>query len=66
MKSCDECNRQIAIQPKKDDRRYVAPGFERLSPAAARGMLLLDCDTGDPEVRLMLDFVNQLQGEKRS
>jgi hypothetical protein len=40
---------------------YLAPGFKRLSPVAAEGLLLRKADTTDPQVRRMLDRIKELR-----
>ncbi len=45
---------------------YVAPACRRLTPEAAKEMLLRRADTGDPEVLRMLECIEELQTKKRS
>jgi hypothetical protein len=47
-------------------KRYLAPGFKRLSPEAAKESLLQGADTSDPEVQHMLDCIEKHMGEKGS
>jgi hypothetical protein len=53
-------------QEMKVGKSYLAPALKRLSPEAAKGVLLQHADVGNPEVQQMLDRVDELQGEKGS
>jgi len=53
-------------QGMKVRKPYLAPGFKRLSPEAAKELLLRHADAGDPEVQHMLDCIDELLGEKGS
>lgn len=66
MESSDVRKPMTTDQEVKVDESYLAPGLKRLSPAAAKGLLLQHADAGDPEVQRMLDCVDELQGEKGS
>lgn len=55
-----------AAADMKTGKSYRTPGLKRLSPSAAKDLLLQHGDAGDPEVQQMLDCVDELQGEKGS
>jgi hypothetical protein len=66
MESTDARKSKTASQTMKVCKPYVAPDLERLSPAAARNLLLQNADASDPELQQVLDCVDELQGEKGS
>jgi hypothetical protein len=66
MESNETRKPKTAGHPIRLCKPYVAPGLERLSPAAARELLLRTADAGDPEVQHVLDYVDELQGDKGS
>lgn len=43
---------------------YVAPACRRLTPEAAKEILLLHKDPNDPEVRHMLECIDEMQKKK--
>jgi hypothetical protein len=53
-------------QEIKVRKAYLAPDVKRVSPAAAKNLLVQHTDAGDPEVQHMLDCIDELQGEKGS
>jgi len=66
MKSTDVCKPMTSGQGMKVRKPYHAPGLKRLSPEAAKELLLRHADAGDPEVQHMLDCIGELLGEKGS
>ena len=66
MESSDVHRSMTTDQEVEVCKSYLAPGLARLSPAAAKDLLLRNADAGDPEVQNMLDCVDKLQGEKGS
>jgi hypothetical protein len=52
----------ISSRPVLEGRKpYVAPTCKRVTPDAAKELLLRHGDTGDPEVQHMLDRIEELQ-----
>jgi hypothetical protein len=45
---------------------YIAPVCRRLTPEAVKEMLLRRADTSDPEVRRMLECIEESQKKKSS
>lgn len=45
----------------KGRKPYVAPAYKRVTPDAAKELLLRHADTSDPEVQHMLDRIEELQ-----
>lgn len=66
MESSDVRKPMTTDQEVEVCKSYLAPGLERLSPAAAKDLLLRNADAGDSEVQHLLDCVDKLQGEKGS
>jgi hypothetical protein len=65
MESTD-VGKTINIEGKLEPKPYVAPGLQRLSPDAAKRLLLRDADTNDSELRQMLESNEQVDGAKGS
>jgi hypothetical protein len=58
---------QAAVIQSPDSRAsYSAPGLRRVTPEAAKEMLLRHSDVNDPEVKSMLECIEQLQNPKGS
>ena len=66
MEFTDGHQPKTADQAMKVSRAYVAPSLKRLSPAAAKDLLLGNSVAHDPKVQQVLDCVDELQGEKGS
>lgn len=61
MNSSD-LQRSISSSPVLKGRKpYVAPTYKRVTPDAAKELLLRHADTSDPEVQHMLDRIEELQ-----
>ena len=58
MKPSQNGNATRAIPDSR--RRYSSPGLRRLSPDAAKELLLRNSKVEDPEVRLMLELIEKL------
>ena len=55
-----------ATRKFKIRKPYVAPKLQRISPDAAKDLLLPDADTNDPKLRQMIERIDQLHGAKGS
>ena len=66
MESTDVRKPVTSGQWMKVRKPYLAPGFKRLSPEAAKELLLRHADAGDRKVQHMLDCVDELLGENGS
>ena len=55
-----------ATRKLKIRKPYVAPRLQRISPDAAKDLLLRDADTNDPELRQIIERIDQLHGAKGS
>jgi hypothetical protein len=55
-----------ATRKLKVRKPYVAPQLERMSPHTAKDLLLPDADRNDPELRQMIERIDQLHGAKGS
>jgi len=55
-----------AIQSTDNRGAYCAPRLRCVTPKAAREMLLRHCDESDPEVKFMLECIEQLENPKGS
>jgi len=53
-------------QKLKLGKPYVAPSLQRLTAAAAKGLLSRQAGVTDPELQQMIECVDQLHGEKGS
>lgn len=51
--------------PREGRKPYVAPACRRLTPEAARELLLQKADLRDPEVKQMLQCIDELQKGSR-
>jgi hypothetical protein len=63
MNSTDVSKSMASVQGSEGRKPYVALELKRLSPEAAKELLLRRADTKDPEVQHMLDRVAELQGK---
>ena len=66
MESTDAGKKMNVGRTLKDRKPYVAPRLQRLSPDAAKGVLLRDADTNNSELRQILESMDQLDGAKGS
>ena len=66
MESTEVGKKMNVGRKSKVCKPYVAPRLQRLSPDAAKGLLLRDGDTDDSELRQMIETVDQLHGAKGS
>jgi len=66
MESSDVRKPVTTAQEMNVGESYLAPGLKRLSPEAAKDLLLRQGGADDPEVQQMLDCIDELQGEKGS
>lgn len=66
MESTDVRKPMTSGQGMKVRKRYLAPGLKRLTPGAAKELLLRHADASDPEVQHMLDCIGELKGEEGS
>jgi hypothetical protein len=55
-----------AVSAPSDAKSYSAPGLARLTPDAAREMLLKHGERNDPEVKFMLDCIERLRDPQGS
>lgn len=62
MNSNDKSTGTQITWAAEDRKPYLAPGFKRLSPAAAEELLLRKADTTDPDVRRLLARINETKG----
>lgn len=51
-------------RPEAVSKAYVAPAATRLSPEEAKDVLLRQADLSDPNVRLMLERIDMILGDK--
>ena len=65
MESTD-VEKMNATRKLKVRNPYVAPRHERMSTYTAKDLLLSDADTNDPELRQMIERIDQLHGAKGS
>jgi hypothetical protein len=66
MESTDVGKMMNVTRKLKVSKPYVAPKLQRLSPDAAKSLLLRDADTDDSGPRQIIDSVDQLHGAKGS
>ena len=66
MESTDMEKVMDATRKLKIRKPYVAPRLQRISPDAAKDLLLPDADTNDPKLRQMIERIDQLHGAKGS
>jgi hypothetical protein len=66
MESTDMEKGMGATRKLKIRKPYVAPKLQRISPDAAKDLLLPDADTNDPKLRQMIERIDQLHGAKGS
>ena len=66
MESTDTGKMVNAGRKLKIRKRYVAPKLQRLSPDAAKSLLLRKADTHDSELQQLIDSVDRLHGAKGS
>lgn len=50
---------------EKNRKAYVAPAYRRMTPEEAKEFLLEKADVNDPEVKLMLKCIENLQKQNR-
>ena len=65
MESTD-VEKMNATRKLKVRNPYVAPRLERMSTYTAKDLLLSDADTNDPELRQMIERIDELHGAKGS
>jgi hypothetical protein len=61
-----ETGQAAAIQSTDSRSSYSAPTLTCMTPEAAREMLLRHSDANDPEIKFMLECIEQLQNPKGS
>lgn len=66
MESTDVRKPMTGSEGTEVRKPYFAPGFKRLTPEAAKELLLRHADANDPEVQHMLDCIVELREEKGS
>jgi hypothetical protein len=66
MESIDVEQMMNVTRKLKVRKPYLAPRLRRISLGAAKDLLLSDRDTNDPELRQMIERVDQLNGAKGS
>lgn len=49
------------VHALEDRKPFSPPGARRLTPDAARELLLRHCDASDPEIKFMLACIEQLK-----
>lgn len=65
MESTD-VEKMHATRKLKVRKPYAAPRVERMSTYTAKDLLLPDADTNDPQLRQMIERIDQLHGAKGS
>jgi hypothetical protein len=64
MEPTDVSKPIASAQGSKGCQLYSAPGFRRLSPEAAKDLLLQRADVRDPKVQQMLERIEELKEKK--
>lgn len=65
MEATHVCKGKNGVQQSRRGELYTAPAIKRLTPDEAKQLLLQRADMSDPEVRHMLDCIEQLKGTRR-